>query len=66
MTLDAPQWPEDAEPGVKEARQKELIDSSERANTPRWNGAEQLFYAAKAYGIRCCFANPGASDGCST
>ncbi len=62
MTLDAPQWPEQAETGVKEARQKKMIDSSEPAKATRWNGAEQLFSAAKAYGIRCCFANPGASD----
>ena len=24
-----------------------------------WNGAEQLFQAAKDYGITICFANPG-------
>lgn len=61
MTLDAPQWPECAGPEVKEAGGKKMIDS-EPAKSTRWNGAEQLFSAAKAYGIRCCFANPGTSD----
>ena len=30
-----------------------------KSGQPIWNGAEQLFQAAKDYGITVCFANPG-------
>lgn len=31
-----------------------------QAGQPVWNGAEQLFQAARDYGITVCFANPGS------
>jgi hypothetical protein len=34
---------------------KEMTNSGQTI----WNGAEQLFQAAKDYGITVCFANPG-------
>jgi hypothetical protein len=41
---------------------KEVDVRSQKATQDEWNGAEQLFQAAKDYGITTCFANPGALD----
>ena len=59
MTLDAPQWPSHVDPvetSATKVKDGVIVDKMDKAT---WNGAEQLFSAAKAYGIRCCFANPG-------
>ena len=63
MTLDAPQWPTHGQPAAMNATKVKEGVIVENGNKVTWNGAEQLFAAAKAYGIRCCFANPGTSNG---
>lgn len=46
---------------VPETKLVPLVEMKETTNSgqPVWNGAEQLFQAAKDYGITVCFANPG-------
>lgn len=39
---------------------KGVVVRAQKATQDEWNGAEQLFQAAKDYGISVCFANPGA------
>lgn len=66
MTLAAPQWgaltdTQPSEPKTLDteatAGKKSAMKSEKPAVTI--NGAEQLFLAARDYGVRVCFANPG-------